>query len=111
MLALALESLPEARKAELLGLIRRANPGAEVVERVRRLYDQAQVFDRARKLLEKFKAKAEALADETDPQPLRELLYYLVDSVLQVAAPPEQAPALGSLLTLPVLTMLPVGIA
>jgi len=110
LLALALESLPEARKAELLGLIRRTNPGAEVVERVRRLYDQAQVFDRARKLLEKFKAKAEALADETDPQPLRELLYYLVDSVLQVAAPPEQAPALGSLLTLPVLTMLPVGI-
>ena len=110
LLALALESLPVEKGKELLKLIRRGNASSAVVERVRTLYSQAKVFERAEKLLEKFRAKAEAIADETDPQPLRELMYYLVDSVLQPAAAPEEPAPESSLITLPVLAMpQPVG--
>jgi geranylgeranyl pyrophosphate synthase len=111
LLALALESLPAEKGGELLALIRTGTSGGAVVERVRTLYSQARVFERAEKLLEKFRAKAEALADEVEPQPLRELMYYLVDSVLQRADAPEEEPVReSSLITLPVLAMpQPVG--
>ena len=38
---------------------------------------------KADKLVDKFRAKAEALADEVEPTEFRELLYYLVDTVLE----------------------------
>ena len=34
------------------------------------------------KLIEKYRARTEAIADEAQPTELRELLYYLVDTVL-----------------------------
>ena len=39
--------------------------------------------------MEKYRARAEAVADEVQPTELRELLYYLVDSVLDRQPPPE----------------------
>jgi geranylgeranyl diphosphate synthase type II len=42
--------------------------------------------------VEKYRARAEALADEVEPAELRELLYYLVDSVLEKAPVPEDGP-------------------
>jgi len=105
LLALALETLPAQKGQELLSLIRGGTVEGAVVERVHTLYSQAKVFQRAEKLLQKFRAKAEALADEVEPQPLRELMYYLVDSVLQSKeAIDESAPA-SSLITLPLLPM------
>jgi geranylgeranyl diphosphate synthase type II len=49
------------------------------------------VFRKAEAMVEKFRAKAEALADETEPAELRELLYYLVDAVLERPAEPSIA--------------------
>jgi geranylgeranyl diphosphate synthase, type II len=63
------------------------------VKRVRRLFDKAQVFDKAGKLVEKYRARAETLADGVEPTELRELLYYLVDTVLERPAPTAAAPA------------------
>ncbi len=54
----------------------------------------------AEKLVEKFKAKAEAIADEIEPTELRELLYYLVDSVLERELPVEPEEALLQLVPL-----------
>ena len=51
-----------------------------------------QVFDKAEKLVEKFRARAEAIADEIEPTELRELLYYLVDTVLDRQPPPAPEP-------------------
>ena len=51
--------------------------------RVRELYFAAKVFEKADKLVDKFRTKAEALADEVEPTEFRELLYYLVDTVLE----------------------------
>jgi geranylgeranyl pyrophosphate synthase len=84
LLALALEGSAAAERAELLALLHDAGgERAARVEQVRRIYFKAQVFDKADKLVEKYRARAEALADAVEPAELRELLYYLVDSVLE----------------------------
>jgi geranylgeranyl diphosphate synthase type II len=112
LLALALEGLAPAEREELLTLLRRedntseshgspaAAPGADVLARVGWLFTRAGVFAKAEKLVEKFRAKAEGIADEVEPTELRELLYYLVDSVLDRQPPPESAPAAPPLLQL-----------
>ncbi len=99
LLALALEGSCPADRSELLALLnsesRTSNNGQSVVERVRRLFEQASVFEKADQLVDKFRARAEAVADDVEPTELRELLYYLVDSVLdrQLPTPPELAAA------------------
>ena len=94
LLALALEGSPPARREELLHLIqssRAAGADAErIVERVREIYFAANVFEKADKLVDKFRAKAEALADDVEPTEFRELLYYLIDSVLEKPELPRQ---------------------
>jgi geranylgeranyl pyrophosphate synthase len=96
LLALALEALPPGERAELLSLIGAAPPAQAdtsnpVLDRLRHLFTQAQVFDKAEKLVDKYRARAEAVADEVQPTELRELLYYLVDSVLdRQATPPSE---------------------
>jgi geranylgeranyl pyrophosphate synthase len=109
LLALALDGLAAAEREELLALLHRedntprahAQPvalGDDILARVGRLFTQAQVFAKAEKLVEKFRAKAEGIADEVEPTELRELLYYLVDSVLDRQPPPEPEPAAPPLL-------------
>ncbi len=89
LLALALEGSAPAERAELLALLHDAGgERAARLEQVRRIFFKAQVFDKADKLVEKYRARAEALADAVEPTELRELLYYLIDSVLERQALP-----------------------
>ena len=70
---------------------RTVNADAElIVSRVRELYFGAKVFEKADKLVDKFRAKAESLADAVEPTEFRELLYYLVDTVLEKGELPRQ---------------------
>jgi geranylgeranyl pyrophosphate synthase len=91
LLALALEGSVPAAREELLSLIERSRDGGgdALVARVRELYFGAKVFEKADKLVDKFRAKAESLADEAEPTELRELLYYLVDTVLEKGELPQ----------------------
>jgi geranylgeranyl diphosphate synthase type II len=92
LLALALEASAAADRAELLALLterRDANDAGRIVDRVRQLFNKTQVFAKAEKLIDKYRARAEAVADEIEPAELRELLYYLVDNVLDRQPPPE----------------------
>lgn len=101
LLALALEGSSAADREELLALLANKHGMDEqaVVDRVRFLFDRASVFAKAEKLVEKYRARAEAVADEIEPAELRELLYYLVDSVLdRQEKPPEPEPAMLQLL-------------
>jgi geranylgeranyl pyrophosphate synthase len=84
LLALALEASTPAGREELLALLHGQTKldAAGKVARVRYLFEKAQVFAKAEMLVEKYKARAEAVADEIEPVELRELLYYLVDNVL-----------------------------
>jgi geranylgeranyl pyrophosphate synthase len=102
LFALALENSSPSGRSELLALVG-AGRGAErddniagydsdLVSRVHALYERAQVFDKAEKLVEKYRARAEALADDIEPAELRELLYFLVDTILdrKVPVPTEE---------------------
>jgi geranylgeranyl pyrophosphate synthase len=95
LLALALESAPPAQREELLHLISGNSKTESSVRRVARIYESCQVFEKARKLVEKYRQRAEAIADEVEPEKLRELLYFLVDTALaDESAEPEVAPDL-----------------
>jgi geranylgeranyl diphosphate synthase, type II len=103
LLALALEGSAAGQREELLALLQ--NPSdkdtaAATLERVRQFFTQAQVFDKAEKLVEKYRARAESIADDIQPTELRELLYYLVDSVLDCQSPSSLEPTAPSLLQL-----------
>jgi geranylgeranyl pyrophosphate synthase len=96
LLALALEGSSPADRAELLTLLggEHGLEKEDLVARVRFLFDRAGVFAKAEKLVEKYRGRAEAVADEVEPVELRELLYYLVDSVLdRQEKEPEPEPA------------------
>jgi geranylgeranyl pyrophosphate synthase len=103
LLALALEG--STHREEILALLHRdvqahglQPEGLETkVARVRHLFEQARVFDKAEKLVDKYRARAEALADEVEPTELRELLYYLVDTVLDRQPAVEAEPAVPPL--------------
>jgi geranylgeranyl pyrophosphate synthase len=88
--ALALETLHGAERAELLSLVSQTPASREIVARVRELYEQAGVFEKAHRLVDKYQERAEAVADEIEPEELRRLLYYLVDTVLERPATAEQ---------------------
>lgn len=82
--ALALEGLSAAQQEELLSLVTSDTRSAQTrILRVRQLYIEAGVFEKAVKLVEKHQQRAEAIADGLEPEELRRLLYYLVDSVLE----------------------------
>jgi geranylgeranyl pyrophosphate synthase len=97
LLALALEGADPEDRQELLALVdRKAQElqpvGLEIVDRTREIFTRALVFEKAEKLVEKFRARAEAVADEVQPTEFRELLYFLVDTVLErPAASPAPA--------------------
>ena len=87
--ALALEGLSEIERNELLTLVEsKADPSTRVA-RVGQLYREAGVFDQAHQLVDKYQERAERTADEVQPESLRRLLYYLVDTVLERPAEAE----------------------
>ncbi len=71
--------------------------GEDILARVRILYQRANVFQKATQMVEKYRARAEAIADEVTQDPFRELLYYLVDTVLEMPVNFEEATPLMTL--------------
>jgi geranylgeranyl pyrophosphate synthase len=98
--ALALEGLAPAKQEELLSLVasepRAPNPEPRL-SRVRQLYEEAGVFDKASRLIEKHQERAEKIADAIEPEELRALLYYLIDSVLDHARADREPPVLATI--------------
>jgi geranylgeranyl pyrophosphate synthase len=82
--ALALESLAPAKQEELLSLVNHETQSPTMrVARVKQLYQEAGVFEKAHKLIDKHQQRAEEIADKLEPEALRRLLYYLIDTVLE----------------------------
>ena len=88
MLALAIEAASEEQRKELQGILDLSPTDEFRAPRLRRLYEQLGVFEKAEALVDKSRARAEALADNVENDQLRQLLYFLVDTVL---APEEGA--------------------
>jgi geranylgeranyl pyrophosphate synthase len=106
LLALALESATPDERAELLRITASVHLSdrAAQLERVREIFDRHGIFRKAEQMIDKFRARAEAIADDIEPVELRELLYYLVDTVLS-RQEPARAPDLG--LPLPLVSATP----
>ncbi len=83
--AMALQGLGDADRTELEQLIAEPTPAA--IARVRTLYEKANVFEQAEALVDKYQDRAEKVADEVEPDELRRLFYYLVDTVLDRGEP------------------------
>lgn len=90
--AMALEGLDAADRQRLVELVDRPKLTHSEVAQVRSLYEKAGVFEKAHRLVDKYQQRAEAVADEIEPDELRRLLYYLVDTVLD--RPAESPPTL-----------------
>ncbi|MBW3598571.1 MAG: polyprenyl synthetase family protein [Planctomycetes bacterium] len=97
LLALALAALPAEKQDELLGLLSDAGRPAPLrVQRVRQLFEDAGAFDQAHRLVDKHQDRAEQIADGIQPDELRRLFYYLIDTVLE--RPAEDSPPSSPLL-------------
>ncbi len=86
LLALALRNADAALKDEIESILAGTESPAFRIGRLRRIFTQQNVFEKAESLVEKSRERAEALADAVEPLELRQLLYFLVDTIL---APPE----------------------
>jgi len=87
MLALAIEAASEEQRKELEEILDLSPTNEFRTPGLKRLYEQLGVFDRAEALVDKSRIRAEALADDVTDDRLRQLLYFLVDTVL---APEEE---------------------
>lgn len=83
--AMALDVLPPQKRAELFSLVRPAERDDSALGRVRELYLEAGVFAEAHRLVEVHQREAESLARGLEPEELRRLLYYLIDTVLDTS--------------------------
>ena len=88
LLALALESAKGPMREQLERAIQEPLTAVVRTERLRQLYQKLGVFERAQALVDKCRSRAEALADEVQPESLRQLLYFLIDTVLAESATP-----------------------
>jgi geranylgeranyl pyrophosphate synthase len=81
--ALALEGLAAGNRSELETLVSELPLSDEKLCEIRRLYEEAGAFQKADRLVEKHQQRAEALAAEIEPEPLRRLFFHLIDMVLE----------------------------
>jgi len=101
LLALAMQDADEKQRAELDKISSSVESGPLRAGRLRRIFDECRVFEKAEKLIEKCRARAEALADEVQPDEFRQLLYFLIDVVLAEETP-EVKPDPSVLVSLPI---------
>ena len=82
LLALALQAADSSQRAVLEQILTGTEPDGLRIGRLRRIFRECNVFEQAETLVEKSRARAEALADNVPSDELRQLLYFLVDTVL-----------------------------
>lgn len=83
LLALALQSATDEQKQALEQILGTAEEDDQLrLGRLRRIFSATGAFEKARALVDKSRQRAEAIADDVEPEELRKLLYFLVDTVL-----------------------------
>jgi geranylgeranyl pyrophosphate synthase len=91
LLALALEKASPVQRDRIRGLYESNAPDAERLTELRQLFERLGVFEKAEAVVEKSRARAEALADAVQPDELRQLLYFFIDTVLADEGEPTAA--------------------
>ncbi|MBM80309.1 MAG: polyprenyl synthetase [Planctomycetaceae bacterium] len=82
LLALAMQAADERQRAELDAVLKGDEPDGLRIARLRRVFQECSIFEKAEALVEKSRNRAEALADDVECDEFRQLLYFLVDTVL-----------------------------
>ena len=87
LLALALQALSEEDSARLLTLMGTESGLGDTarVALARDLFTKARVFEQAEKLIDRHRERAVEVAMGIEPEPLKRLFYYLIDTVLSEA--------------------------
>ncbi|REJ87181.1 MAG: DUF116 domain-containing protein [Planctomycetota bacterium] len=106
LLAFALQGADDAGKRELQQIFESDENDHSRLTRLRSLFHASGAFQKADALVEKSRERAEALADDVEPEGLRRLMYFLVDTVLAEEEEPLPTAAVP-LVTLPIVE--PVG--
>ena len=105
LLALAFQSADDEQRQELRGLFDSEQPQAERIDRIQQLFNTWGIIEQAEALVDKARERAESLADDVEPEALRRLLYFLVDTVLTSEDDGAPVPTESDmLLSLPVTT-------
>ncbi len=102
LLALALQHATPSQRADLERLIHQVHLTMADVGLMRRIFTATGAFEKAEALVDRSRERAEALADNVQPESLRRLLYFLIDTILTPEPGQEPAESNGMLLTLPV---------
>ena len=100
--ALQLKQLNEVLRGDAMG-----DAPTERFEWLKALYAECGVFESAGTLVDKSRERAESLADDVELDSLRQLLYFLVDTVLAPLEPsetPAEGPLVGPLVSLGVVS-------
>jgi geranylgeranyl diphosphate synthase, type II len=87
LLALASQVADKVQRQELDDIFASSEDDRIRLGRLRRLFEDCDVFEKAEALVDKSRARAETLADEVEPEELRQLLYFLIDTVLATDEP------------------------
>ena len=103
LLALALKGASDAQRRELREILENPGEDGSRLGRLRRIFTSTGAFEQTTSLVDKSRARAEALADEAPVDAVRQLLYFLVDTVLSEEEE-EQMPHGDVLMSLPVLS-------
>lgn len=92
LLALALQSLSPQDQAKLLEVLSNDCPlqDRDRVALASELFKRGKVFEQAHRLVDKHQERAVEIASQIEPEPMRRLMHYLIDTVLerpQVSSP------------------------
>ncbi|MGC1272399.1 MAG: polyprenyl synthetase family protein [Planctomycetaceae bacterium] len=82
LLALALQDANVEQREVVRSALDGNEPATVRFGRLRRVFTELGVFAKAEALVEKSRARAEQLADGIEPEELRRLLYFFIDTVL-----------------------------
>jgi geranylgeranyl diphosphate synthase type II len=102
--ALAIEALDEPKRLELEELANSDQPSTTLLPCLQALYQEANVFEKADRLVDKYRERAEQIADDLDPIELRRLAFYIIDTVLD--RPEQSEPPVVPLVNVPVISSL-----
>ena len=80
--ALALENLDKKDRSRLESLLEESLPDETRIARALELYERADVYRRATSLISKHHGRAREAADRFEEEPLRRLLHFLADAIL-----------------------------
>ena len=102
--ALAIEALDEPKRLELEELANSDQPSTTLLPCLQALYQKANVFEKADRLVDKYRERAEQIAEDLDPIELRRLAFYIIDTVLD--RPEQSEPPVVPLVNVPVISSL-----